>query len=133
MRDRVRKAAQRKKKQEHMIPHEKLFQTEYERQRKRDQRAKKKTAAVTGTCDKEDDAEICGTPCTPMSHPIPFSNSASLGRAISRAKKTLPKSPSREVRVIAALVCKFTPRKRKLIVDAAMDRICKANASDAWR
>ena len=43
---------------------------------------------------------------------------SSLGKAVSRARKQMPKSPTREALVIAKLAQSLTPRKQKLVSEA---------------
>lgn len=46
-----------------------------------------------------------------------------LGKALSRAKKHLPKCPQKKVQVLAKMVQDLSPRKRKAVVD-----LCDSNS-----
>ena len=51
-----------------------------------------------------------------------FSITASLGKAVARAKRALPGSSTKTSHVVARIAKRLTPTKRKLVGDAVQDR-----------
>ena len=76
-----------------------------ERERKRRQKEKKASPNLA----------------TPSAKLSPYTDNRTLGKAISRAKTTLPRSPTREATVLGTLVDKLTPTKRKIVFEHVTD------------
>lgn len=104
--DRERKALQRKKQKEKDSPTQRLIKLEKDRQRKRESRARR-------AAEKKSQS-------TPSSS-VPYKSAQSLGKAVHRATKTLPKSPTKKAQVIASIINTITPTKQKLVTDAVSD------------
>ena len=109
--DRLRKAEQRKKAQLNSTPKQRLLEREYEKYRKQEQRAKKKAARKQS---KQAPAESMDVP---TAAPNPYPTPASLGKAVHRVRKTLPRSPSKQAKVIATITSDLTPTRQQLVLD----------------
>ena len=69
-------------------------------------------------------------PQTPTTLSAAFSTSSSLGKAVMRTKRTLPRSPTKSATVLAALVKGLTPTKRKCVVNEVDERPAKRRIMD---
>ena len=111
--DTKRKAKARKAKEKKMTEQEKEKRRVAERIRKREYRAKlKEQNQQTSTPQRQQiDKSASSSPS------YPFSNSSSLGKAVSRVKQSLPRSPHKTVKTLTTIVQNLSPGKRKMFCE----------------
>ena len=117
--DRERKKKKYAEKKRTMSETEKSKLREKERLKKRVQAARKRLQSSKNTCREE-------------AHDL-FKSSQSLGKAVKRVQKSLPKQDKKKTQVLSQVVCALSPRKRRAVLESCDVAVKRRRSEESGR
>ena len=117
--DRERKKKKYAEKKKNMSETQKSKIREKERLKKRVQAARKRLPSSKNTCREE-------------AHDL-FKSPQSLGKAVKRVQKTLPKQDIKKTQVLSKVVCALSPRKRRAVLESCDVAVKRRRSQESGR